>query len=226
MRYQWLLFDADGTLFDYDAAESKALKAVFNQFSIPFSPESENSYRRINRQVWRDLEQGKISTASLRTIRFERLFCELALEADINRVAAAYLEHLSQQADLIEGACSLIENLSRHYQLAMITNGLKEVQRPRFTNSGVGAYFSVIVISDEVGVAKPDSAYFDIVFREMRYPPKDQALVVGDSLDSDIQGGMNYGLDTCWFNPHKKPNPSERQPTYEIQSLHELHRIL
>ena len=106
--------------------------------------------------------------------------------------------------------------------MALVTNGLKVVQRPRIAKSQTGHYFQAIVVSEEIGASKPGRTFFDYTFQQIGHPPKSEVLIVGDSLNSDIQGGNNFGIDTCWYNPAKKYNESAIKPTFEIQSLQHL----
>jgi 2-haloacid dehalogenase len=229
-RYQWILFDADGTLFDYEQAEANALQGTFRDTALGYSPHYAAAYQAINHQIWLDFEAGRITAAALRVRRFERLFESLAIAHDAQAFSDRYLLNLSQQGTLMPGARQLVESLSASYHLAIITNGLSDVQRPRLARSTIQPYFEAVFISEEMGVSKPDPAYFEAVFVALashpQPPSRSNTLVVGDSLSSDIQGGLNAGLATCWFNPAAKP-PNARIPAdFTIQKLEELYSIL
>ncbi|MBN1993053.1 MAG: YjjG family noncanonical pyrimidine nucleotidase [Anaerolineae bacterium] len=225
MKYKWLLFDADGTLFDYDRAEQFALQHTFGQLGYPFEERYLHAYRRINHAIWLEFEQGKIDQASLRTRRFELLFETVNITYNPQVFSAAYLANLAAASFLMAGAEETVELLSPKYNILIITNGLAEVQRPRFKGSAIYRHIKEIIISEEVGAAKPDPQIFSLAFARMRHPAKNEVLIIGDSLTSDIQGGRNYGIDTCWFNPHRQIN-GQILPTFEIQTLAELPRIL
>jgi 2-haloacid dehalogenase len=224
MRYKWILFDADGTLFDYDRAEATALERTFLESGLSFEPEY--AYRRIDTQIWLDYEQNKIAQDVLRVRRFELLFEAVDVEADARAFSARYLEHLGDQAVLIEGAEETVKALQGQVGLVLITNGIKEVQRSRLQRSTIRDCFVDVVISDEVGVSKPDPGIFDVAFRKMGHPRKGEVLIVGDSLTSDIRGGAAYGIDTCWFNPAQEPRTPDVDIRYEIGELGELLVIL
>jgi 2-haloacid dehalogenase len=226
MKYKWLLFDADGTLFDYDKAERLALKNTFAQIGYPFEEHYLNEYQRINRAIWLDFEKGRINQQRLRTRRSELLFEAINLHYDPQDFSVKYLANLAQGIYLIDGAERIVESLSRKFGVAIITNGLMDVQKPRFDKSSIRRYVKEIIISEEVGAAKPDKKIFDIAFERMRHPAKDEVLIIGDSLTSDIQGGHDYGIDTCWFNPEGKTNHQKIASDFEIQKLDELYRIL
>ncbi|WP_410513664.1 YjjG family noncanonical pyrimidine nucleotidase [Paenibacillus sp. BR2-3] len=222
MKYDVILFDADDTLFDYGMAEGHALSSAFLYFGMPTGAEDyKASYKEINQVLWRDLELGRITSEVLRVERFNRLFAAHQLELDAQEFSAAYLRFLSEGAFLIEGAAELCGELS-HCRLAIITNGIKDVQTSRIQGSPLCETFEQIIISEEAGCQKPETGIFEYAFAKLGISDKDKVLIVGDSLTSDIQGGINYGIDTCWFNPLGKVNESGIQPKYEISSLSEL----
>ncbi len=226
MRYEWLLFDADGTLFDYDLAENRALRGTFEALGLGYQPQYGEVYRQVNRQVWIDFEQGKISAEKLRVQRFALLFEAIGITADAKGFSDRYLAHLSQAGDLLPGVEEVLGRLHGRCKLAIITNGLKEVQRPRLESSPIAGLFDALAVSDELGVAKPDPRFFDAVFALIGGPPRERVLVIGDSLTSDIQGGNAYGLDTCWFNPQGKPADPRIPARYEIRALPQLLDLL
>jgi 2-haloacid dehalogenase len=226
MRYNWLLFDADGTLFDYDKAEATQLEKTFRQVLGRFEPGYVETYRAVNQQIWQEFEAGRISQAVLRVKRFELLFEALQVEADPAAFSARYLKNLGEGTDLIEGAQETVQALHGRVGLVVITNGLKEVQTARLARSSIGGYFAHVVISEEVGAAKPDRRIFDAAFDRMRRPRKEEVLIVGDGLSSDIQGGHAYGIDTCWFNPGRKPRDLDLPIRYEIARLGDLLAIV
>lgn len=226
MPYTWLLFDADGTLFDYDRAEEKALLTTFRQLNIPYQPAYGSLYRRFNAEVWEAFEAGKISAERLRVERFARLLEAIEVHADALEFSTCYLLNLSHGTDLMPGAVETLQALKPVYRLALITNGLKDVQRPRLQRAGIAHFFEVIAISEEIGAAKPDPAFFDALFAQLGNPPREQALVIGDGLTSDIQGALQYGLDACWYNPRYLPPQPLYPARFEIHHLEELPALL
>jgi 2-haloacid dehalogenase len=226
MIYTWLLFDADDTLFDYAVAEEKALRATFTQLNFVFQPELAQLYRQINSQIWKEFEAGQISSQRLRVERFERLMVRTGLQADAEFFSQTYLTHLASSSDLFPGTEEILRKLASHFQLALITNGIKSVQRQRLQLSSIQDLFEAVIISDEIGAAKPMPQFFDILFEQIGQPERAEALVIGDSLTSDIQGANLYGLDACWFNPRRLPADSRYPARYEIRQLRELYAIL
>lgn len=226
MPYNWLIFDADGTLFDYDRAEATAFRNTFEQNRHPYAARYSDVYRTVNGQIWQEFERGEISADDLRVERFARLFNRLELDVDPTGFSRDYLLNLGQQVDLIDGAAELVRALHGRYRMIVLTNGLKDVQRARLTGCGLQSYFEGIVISDEVGVAKPDPRIFDIAFDQMGNPPREQVLMVGDGLSSDIRGAANYGIDACWFNPAGAARPDGLPIRFEISRLADLPALL
>ncbi len=224
MPYIWLLFDADDTLFDYPLAEGKALRSTFEHFGQVYRSEYLRIYQIFNRQVWAEFERGETSAAELRLKRFGLLFSEIDLPLDPPDFSQRYLENLAQASDLFPEAADVMKALSGRYHIALVTNGLKEVQRSRLERSAIRPYVEKIFISEEMGAAKPTASFFEAVFKEIGNPPKTEVLIIGDSLTSDIKGGIDYGIDTCWFNPGGK---STTLPvTFTIKTLGKLLEIL
>ena len=218
-KYKWLIFDADNTLFDYDLAERIALLKTLDDFKIPYSKDTIiKTYHTINHKLWMQFETGEItSQAEIKYKRTQQLFTALNVSRDINQFANDYLFNLSQNDQLIDNAFQIIQTLSNSHQMIIMTNGMTMVQKPRFNNSPVRKYFKHIVISEEIQHSKPSKEIFDHAFKLMQQPIKDHVLMIGDNLGSDIQGGINYGIDTVWYNPKKLIK--EHKATYEVCNL-------
>lgn len=226
MPYRHLIFDADNTLFDFDKAQTNALELCFADARLAFKAHYHELYNRINHDLWQAFEQGQLSQASIKEERFARLIKKLELSADVQLLSTAYLRRLAEGHFLYDGALELLEALKKHCRMIIVTNGLKEVQRARFSHSPVMPYLEGLIVSDELGVAKPHAGIFDAAFEMLAKPAKKDVLIIGDSLSSDMQGGINYQIDTCWFNPHKKQNKLELDITHEIRRLEELIDII
>jgi YjjG family noncanonical pyrimidine nucleotidase len=226
MKYKWLLIDIDSTLFDYDKAEEDALRKTFERLNLEYDESVLGVYRQINNKIWSDFEKGKITPKQIKVRRFPMLFEKLNIDSDPKAFNDIFLRNLSEGLHLIEGAEEVLKALNEKFKIALITNGLKDVQRPRITKSAIFKYISRIIISEEVGVSKPDKKIFDIAFQRMNYPDRQEVLMIGDNLTSDIKGGNDYGIGTCWFNPKKVSCDSDLQIKYEIEKLTELLNIL
>lgn len=222
MRYTTLLMDADNTLLDFTRSEHDAIAETFAHFGLPHDDHTIAIYSAVNDAHWKMLERGEIEKSVLMWKRFEA-FCErTGLEADPKALAAHYLLTLSTKSYMIDGALEVCAALAEKCRMYIITNGDKRVQQGRFNPSPLAKYFDRVYISEEVGFEKPDIRYFEAVMADI--PDFDPAttLVVGDSLTSDIKGGINAGLDTCWYNPKGKTLPDGLPVTYVIGDLVEL----
>jgi 2-haloacid dehalogenase len=225
-RFPWLLFDVDDTLFDFRAAEASALAQAFQGAGIAFDAAWLPVYREVNARTWRALEEGRLSPERLRVERFVALFEQLGLDLDPDAFGDRYLHGLRTQAQLVPGATEVLDAVLPGRRLALVTNGLADVQRPRLAASSIVDRIDVVVISEEEGVAKPDPAIFDIALERMGRPARHDVLVIGDSLSSDIAGGLGAGLATAWYNPAGLPLTAGIHPTFEIAGLADLIPIL
>ena len=226
MSYNWLLFDADNTILDFNAAQRFALDESLESEGLEAKPGHHAIYDRINRECWRAYEDGRLSKQELRAKRFQLFFLEIGQRIDAREFGQQYLEHLSRSTAMIEGALELLKSLHADYRLALVTNGIKEVQRSRLALAGLEKYFELIVISDEIGVSKPNAGFFQHTFQQMDEPEKERTLIIGDNLNADIRGGRDFGIHTCWFNYDQRERYLEVEPTYEIEDLTELYQLL
>ena len=227
MRYNFVLFDLDGTLFDYEKAEKIAFEKTFGNFGLQNNLSKLNrEYRLINEKIWQDFQNGKISATKLRTERFRILCDKEKLKILPEELSENYLQNLAGCSFLLDGALETVSYFCQKCKLALITNGLADVQHSRIENSPLKNYFQDIFISEEIGIAKPDVRIFEHIFSQFASYEKTESLIVGDSLSSDISGGINFGIDTCWFNPNGLNNETEFVPAYEISALKELREII
>ena len=226
-KYYCILFDADNTLLDFDAAEAKALAETLVHYGIEPDSQTVETYRRINAGLWQQLEKGQIRREKLMTERFTRFLKEIgaiARGAEMNRY---YLDRLSTHPDLMPGGVlEVLRELSEVATLAIVTNGFDRVQSRRVKGAGLLDTIEEVFVSEKLDAEKPSRKIFDAALRTLGVENKEHVLMVGDSLSSDIQGGENAGLDTCWFNPSRAENPGRVNPTYEIARLEELYEIV
>jgi putative hydrolase of the HAD superfamily len=221
MKYEWIIFDADNTLFDYDTAECLALKATMDSLGIKWHDGILPKYREINQSLFKQLEEGKINSNILRLRRFEELFNKFDITHDVTEFSIKYLTNLASGSMLLPSVKDVITKLYKNFKLLILTNGISDVQRPRISNSDIGHCFDELVISDEVGISKPDKGIFKYAFEKMGNPSRNKVLIVGDSLSSDIKGGSNFGIDTFLYNP-SRISTKEKNHTYEIIIFYEL----
>jgi len=225
-HYSWLWFDADGTLFDYNRAEAAALKNTFHSLTLPFEDTYLDVYRKINHGLWQALERQEITQTVLGLRRFELLMEALQVTGSPKQMSSTYVEQLSICSELMEGAYEVLQDLHEKSQIAIVTNGLQTVQRGRLAHSTIRDFINELIISEEIGAAKPGRAFFEAAFTRCGNPARSEVLIIGDSLTSDIQGGVDYGIDTCWYNPIGQPGPEDLPIVYEIRHLHELLELI
>ena len=229
-HYPWLFFDADGTLFDYNRAEATAFRKAFDSLQFQFEESYLDTYQKINRDLWQALERHEVTPAVLRVRRFELLLEALQLNGSADDLNVAYVEQLGLCTDLMEGAYKVVETLSQSSRIAIVTNGLEAVQRSRLMHSTIYPFITELIISEEIGAAKPHAAFFEAAFARIaaqnERPSKSDVLIIGDSLTSDMQGGADYGIDTCWYNPVGESKQDRLRITYEIRYLQELLELI
>lgn len=221
-----VLFDLDDTLLDFHKAEEIAVKKTFSQLGIPPTDAIAARYSEINRSQWELLEKGELTREQVLTRRFRLLFDELGSSCREQDAQHIYEHLLSIGHYFIDGAEELLKTLHPLYDLYIVSNGTAHVQDGRIAGAGIAPYFQDIFISQRVGVNKPDARFFDRCFAAMPPGARERAVIVGDSLTSDIQGGRNAGIRTCWFNPHGKPPRADIPADYELAALAELPALL
>ena len=221
-----IFFDLDNTLLDFDRGEAHALSRAFRQFGIDPTPAVLARYHDINLSQWELLEEGKLTKDQVLTRRFDLLFAELGVGCDSQEVCDLYESFLAEEHDFIPGALELLEALSPRYSLHLATNGASTVQRRRLADAGILPYFQNIFISEEVGFHKPSPAFFLACFAAIPGFDHTSALMVGDSLTSDIRGGRNAGIRTCWFDRLGRPYRPDILPDYTVAALDQLPALL
>lgn len=226
-RYPVVLFDADNTLFDFDAAEDFALRTTMERRGLAYSEERKAQYLAINRPLWDRFYAGEVEQKWLMVERF-RLFAEL-LGAETDPVGwdDEYLELLSESAVLIEGAEALLRGLKPYCTLALATNGETHVQKKRLAKSSISDCFDGVFISKELGMKKPEKEYFHHILKELNAAPQ-TALMVGDNLMADILGAQNSGMDSVFYSPEadKMKFPEGIAPTYTATKLAQIEKIV
>ncbi len=224
--YHCLLFDVDGTLLDFNAAEQAALAQVLAYYGFDEKPGITERYHEINNALWAKLERGEIKQDKLVVQRFETLLREFSLEADAAEVNDRYLSFLAGRADVYEGAHEILEELAEVATLAVVTNGVERVQRNRMAQAGLEKYFDGVFVSSKVGASKPSRKIFEAALKSLGVENRAKVLMIGDSLKADILGAKNAGLASCWCNVQHQPVPEDVPATHVIEQLDELMRIV
>ena len=227
MIYKTLLFDLDSTLWDFHSAENYALTKLLGQQGVDDVDAYIDVYVPMNRAMWRSLEKDEITREELVETRFAKLFDHFGFEKDGKELAAEYEAILGTQGQTYEGAEELLQALQdAGYDLYAATNGITTIQKGRLSNSPIAKYFKKVFISEEVGAQKPSEVFFERVAGAIPDYDKDKAVIIGDSLTADIQGGINAGIDTIWMNLAAKENRTAIKPTVEVRSYAELLEFL
>ncbi len=226
MGYDIILFDADGTLFDFRKSEHISFKKTMNNFDLPFSEALYNDYHQINDNLWKDFERGLISKPDLLLERYKRYIKKHNLKADAAELNRFYFRALGSCSYLFDGAAEVCRHFALTKSLYLVTNGETTVQKSRYAGSEIKQYFKDLFVSESVGYPKPHIEYFDYVFSKIENFDRSSTVIIGDSLSGDILGGNNAGISTCWYNPDNLINETDVVCNYTIKSLSELYDIL
>ena len=223
---EFLFLDLDDTILDFHKAERIALSKTIREFGVEPTEAVLNRYHLINKWHWEQLEQGKLNRSQVLTGRFRALFEELGVTVDPEKIQAIYENNLSIGHYFLPGAEEAVEYLSTRYKLYLASNGTAVVQKGRMTSANLYRFFRKSFVSEEIGHNKPSKAYFDAAFAQIPDFDPRKAMIVGDSLTSDIKGGNNAGIRTCWVNPGHAPRHPEIHVDYEIEALSQLPALL
>ena len=223
---EFLLLDLDDTILDFHKAERLAIAKTFRDFGVEPTEAVLARYHVINKWHWEQLEQGKLTRAEVLENRFGVLFAELGVAADKTACARVYEKNLSIGHYFLPGAEEAVDRLSKKYRLFLVSNGTASVQKGRMTSANLYRFFEKVFVSQEIGHNKPAKAYFDACFAQIPDFDPQKAIIVGDSLSSDIQGGINAGVLTCWVNPSHASARPDITPDYEIEALSQLEALL
>lgn len=227
MTYKFLLFDLDHTLLDFATGEEIALTQFLEFMEVEDIQAFKDVYRPLNQGMWKDLEKGLITKKELVNTRFSRAFAYFGRQEDGAELALRYQEFIGRQGQIFEGADDLLETLTeRGYQIYGATNGITYIQENRLKHSPIGSYFKQVFISEQMGTQKPELDFYEKIAEQITDFDLFRALMIGDSLTADIQGGINAGMDTVWYNPAGLENTSHLKPTYTISNYQQLIDIL
>ncbi len=227
-KYKTLLFDADMTLFDFDKAERVSFGIVSDSLGIEYSEADFQIYKKVNDGLWLKFSRGEVTQEELQKRRFDEYFSITGRGGKYSPelVNSMYITTLSERSDLLEGALEFCGKLYGKSKMYIVTNGISRSQKNRFNLSLIKGYFDGIFVSEDAGAPKPMKEYFDYVFNIIGEDKRESAVIIGDSLTSDILGGKNAGIDTVWFNPDHKENTLGIIPTVEADSFDSLYNIL
>ena len=223
---EFLFLDLDDTILDFHKAERIALSKTIREFGLEPTEEVLCRYHTINKWHWEQLELGAMTREEVLVGRFSMLFRERGIEASAVQIARAYEKNLGIGHYFLPGAEEAVEQLSQKYRLFLASNGTASVQKGRMTSANLYRFFEKVFVSQEIGHNKPSKAYFDACFAQIPDFDPARAMIVGDSLSSDILGGINAGIKTCWVNPAHAEAKKGICPDFEIEALHQLEALL
>ncbi len=227
MKYDLFLFDLDDTLLNFKESERMSFFSALQGMGINSKLEElYQQYQVINNSLWKMFEQAQTSKEHLKVERFRRLFSDNKLDLNPEDASATYLDMLPKKVVLMDSAVETCKLLSQHGEIGIITNGIHHVQTQRIQNSEIAPYISFVSVSEECGYAKPDVRFFEYSAKRAKRFSKSSSLVIGDRFEADILGAHNFGVDSCWFNPHKNQATENLSPRFEIQHLSELHNLV
>ena len=225
MMIEFLFLDLDDTILDFHKAERIALSKTIRDFGVEPTDEILDLYHRLNKWHWEQLELGKMTRAEVLVNRFGVLFAQMGRTVDAAACAKAYEKNLSVGHWFLPGAEEAVDRLSKKYRLFLASNGTASVQKGRMTSANLYRFFETVFVSQEIGHNKPSKEYFDTCFARISGFDRSKAMIVGDSLTSDIRGGINAGIRTVWVNPDHKPC-GDIKPDFEIEALSQLEGLL
>ena len=222
-----VLWDVDGTLLDFDAAERAAIRAMFSDFGLGKCTDAMLArYSEINIGLWQRLERGELSKIQVLTGRFEQFFGEYGIRPDIvPEFNAKYQLALGDTIVYRDDSLNVVKALKGKVKQYVVSNGTVAAQTKKLERSKLGELMDGVFLSERLGIEKPNIRFFERVFSEIRPDDLSKVMIIGDSLTSDIRGGMNAGIKTCWYNPGRKPVPEDYRPDYVISDLHELETL-
>lgn len=221
-KYKYILFDLDDTLLDFQKAQKLAFKKLLKNYNIDYSEELYSVYNTMNKEFWKKFELGEITSEELKSARFEKFFSHIGKSISGKECDEEYRKYLAMGDQLFKGVTVILEKLSKSHVLCVATNGIALTQKTRLKNNDLNKYFSNIFISEEIGYKKPDKEFFDHIFKQLKIKDKSEVIIIGDTLSSDILGGKNSGIATCWINSKKLPIDKNIEPTYILESVNDI----
>lgn len=223
-----ILWDVDGTLLDFKAAEKAAIQRLFKEFSLGECTDTMiKNYSAINQECWNMLEKGEIEKQRMLQYRFELFFKSEGIDTSYaEKFNKKYQHYLGDTIVYKDNSLEIVKSLKGKIPQYMVSNGTRVAQIKKLHLSGLDKLADGIFLSEDVGAEKPNTAFFDKVFATIGEDKREKSIIIGDSIGSDILGGKNAGIKTCWYNPEKKKNTTPHTPDYEIENLNKIYRIL
>ena len=221
-----VLLDLDNTIIDFNECARHSIINIFSELGFEYSEKVFKTFIYENVKIWKMLEKGEITKADLRANRWNIILEKLGIEYDGTIIEEKFENGVAQGAYAVEGAYELLGYLYPKYELYIVSNGFRFVQESRLKIGDFRKYFKDIFLSEDIGIQKPAKEFFDYCFEKLEHPKKDEVLLIGDSLSADIIGGLNYGIECIWFNKNGDELPENIKPTYIVDKLCDIEKIL
>lgn len=221
-----ILIDLDNTLIDFNECARHSIIAAFNELGIPYTENVFETFICENVKIWKRLERGEITKPQLRANRWNIILEKLGIDYDGTIIEEMFENGVAKGAYAVDGAYELLEYLQGKYKLYIVSNGFRFVQESRLKIGNFDKYIDDVFVSEDTGIPKPAKEFFDYCFEKLKHPKKEEMILIGDSLTADISGGINYGLETIWFNKNNESLPENITPTYIVNTLQDIKTIL
>lgn len=221
-----ILLDLDNTIIDFNECARHSIMDIFQDLGFHYDENVFNTFITENVKIWKRLELGEIDKAYLRANRWNIILGKLGIEYDGTIIEERFENGVANGAYPVEGAYELLEYLYNKYDIYVVSNGFRFVQESRVKIGKFDKYFKELFLSEDIAIQKPDIRFFDYCYKKLGYPPKEELILIGDSLSADVKGGNNFGIDTIWFNKNNDPSPSDIIPTYTVEKLSKIKEIL
>ena len=226
MNKKILLIDLDNTLIDFNECARHSIINAFEELGFTYTENVFKTFIEENVKIWKRLEKGEITKPQLRATRWNIILGKLGIDFDGTVLEEMFENGVAKGAYAVDGAYDLLDYLYGNYKLYIVSNGFRFVQESRLKIGNFEKYFDGVFVSEDIGIPKPAKEFFDYCFENINHPPKDDVILIGDSITADILGGINYGIDTIWFNKNNEPLPENINPTYTVNTLNEIKNIL
>ncbi len=221
-----ILMDLDNTIIDFNECARHSIMGIFEDLGFPYNENVFNTFITENVKIWKRLELGEIDKPFLRANRWNIILDKLGIDYDGTIIEERFENGVAMGAYPVDGAYELLDYLHKKYDIYVVSNGFRFVQESRIKIGNYGKYFKDIFLSEDIGIQKPDLRFFDYCYKNIGSPPKDELILIGDSLSADIKGGNDFGIDTIWFNKNGDPESDTIRPTYTVNKLKNIDKIL
>ena len=226
MNKKILLIDLDNTLIDFNECARHSIINAFEELGFTYTENAFITFIEENVKIWKRLEKGEITKPQLRATRWNIILGKLGIDFDGAVLEEMFEIGVAKGAYAVDGAYDLLDYLYGKYKLYIVSNGFRFIQESRLKIGNFEKYFDGVFVSEDIGIPKPAKEFFDYCFENINHPPKDDVILIGDSITADILGGINYGIDTIWFNKNNEPLPESINPSYTVNTLEEIKNIL